>query len=119
MNAFRIYVREGCNLCEATIKWFESMQVGAEIVALNNDPVLNDGVAVWLAKKPDSTLPVVVSFVTNKVIIGFRPEEFQKHVDILRERSSPSSFTVVEPESSNTGEAKKVDGAETSPARVQ
>jgi hypothetical protein len=102
------------------VNWFRAKQISAvEFVALGNDPVLNDGVAVWLAKQPDSTLPVVVSFVTNKVIVGFKPEEFQKHVDVLLERNSPSSFTVAESESVNPEPAPAVASEEAPPQRVQ
>ena len=106
---FRLYVKAGCSNCDAAMQWFKERfnypNPPIEFWAIGNDPVLNDGCSVWLAKKPDSTLPVLVSFLTNEVIVGLKPEEYQKHVDIFLKRSSPSSFTLAGPESNGAGQA--------------
>ena len=100
---FRIYVKEGCPHCHAAMQWFkEHPNVPSDFVAAGNDPVLNAGLKAW-----GDEVPLVVCFATNKIIKGFRPEEFQRHVDIFLERNSPSSFTVVDSESNGTGQAAK------------
>lgn len=114
MLSFRLYSKNGCPYCESAVNWFKEHNVFSEVVNIGNDPILNAGV-----KANGDSLPMLVCFESMKIVKGFQPDEYQRQLAILIERNNPQSFTVVEPESVNPGEAAKVDGAETPPPRLQ
>jgi hypothetical protein len=116
MSGFRIYIRVGCQFCEQAVQWFQARQnIPTEYIVAGNDPIINAGIKA----KGDNEVPLVVSFTTQKIIKGFRPEEYQKHVDAFLASNSPESFTVVESESVNPEPPAPVDGPENPSPRVQ
>ena len=91
MQPFRLYVKQGCPFCEKALEWFRNTNITTSIVEIGNDPILNAGVNTF-----GGNVPLVVSFVTNEVIKGFKAEEYERLVQVFLERNNPSSFAVVD-----------------------
>ena len=91
MHPFRIYIKQGCSFCEQAVEWLKRTNIAISIVEIGNDPVLNAGVNSF-----GSGVPILVSFVTNEVIKGFKVEEYERLVNVFLERNNPSSFAVVD-----------------------
>lgn len=102
MHPFRLYTKSGCPFCEKALEWFRQTNIAISIVDIGNDPVLNAGVNSFGA-----SVPLLVSFVSNEVIKGFKAEEYERVVKVFFERNNPSSFAVVDTAGGNPQPAQE------------
>lgn len=82
LNPFRLFGLENCPYCERARSFLNSSGVK------HFDAILSDGDPVILAgveKLTGSTnLPVLLSRLTNEIITGWKPEEYERVVKVYR-----------------------------------
>lgn len=77
---FRVYALPGCNWCEKAVSYFVQKNVPFQLV-MGTDPVINKGIEGVSGQIPPN-FPVLVSFVTNEMILGFKEDEYARVIAV-------------------------------------
>ncbi len=79
----RLYFQDSCPVCKQAIEFLEKNGINTDCIPL--DPITNAGIA---ALNPHargiSQVPVLVSFLTKKVIYGFNKLEYERLAAAVR-----------------------------------
>jgi hypothetical protein len=82
---FRAYVQPGCPHCEAAVKYFINKGRLIEVIVI--DPLIAMGIPLAL-KRDKLETPLVFSFLDRKLIIGYKPEEYDECIAFVDAHTS-------------------------------
>ena len=117
-GAVRLYVNPGCPWCAQAEKFLRTEQIPGDMVLVGNDPILVEGIKKFTDGEKVST-PVLVSYLTNEVVVGWRPEKYVEIADhIASERRRQSLAPVVEPRIDTNAAAGMAEATPPAPQRV-
>lgn len=83
MPALRLYGLQGCPHCEQALQFLTARKLPFDVVVANGDPVISEGIKALLSQKAGHPIlldeyPLLVSQTTNEVIVGWKPEEYER-----------------------------------------
>lgn len=81
--AFRLYATSGCPHCAAAEDYFVSRNMPIQIVVI--DPLIAKGIPMALNQREIET-PIVMSFLTQEIIQGYRPNDYDRIIQNYRTR---------------------------------
>jgi len=86
---FRLYGLSGCGHCQQAEAFMRKNQLPCELIVANNDPVVAAGVK---AITSSDNYPVLISRPTSEVIIGFKPEDYERILKVFTDLASAGTF---------------------------
>lgn len=110
---FRLYGLPGCPHCEWAARQLIDAALPANslhIVPYEGDPVITEGIKT-LTRQPEVVFPVLVSLLTQEVIVGRRESDYARLVEFAR--------TVVRPVSPDVSAAQGGDSTTSTGAPVE
>ena len=109
--AVRLYVNPGCPFCAQAEHFLRTEQIPGDMVAVGRDPILEAGI---IKHTPDGrvSVPILVSYVTNQIIVGWRPDQYVEIADAVHKLRREQALTSVIATSNHPGEAPAVAQAE-------
>ena len=87
-----MYVNKGCPHCEAAKQFFDAQQISVEAIEIGFDPVLQAGLRS-VFNGGNFSVPLIVSFATQEVVLGNDAAQLQRIADAARPRTMPSDPT--------------------------
>lgn len=92
MSNVRMYVTKGCPHCDGAKQFLESKKVSVEFVEIGFDPILQAGIRA-ISNGQGLTVPIIISFLTQEVLVGNDQVQLQRLVDSINSTgsSNPSS----------------------------
>lgn len=97
---FRLYGQITCPHCAAAQAFLTASGVAVQTVPIFNDPIAAAGLKQVLAG--DVVFPVLVSLFNNEIVVGFKPDEYERLIKLFNAGNSPSAPDAVANESINT-----------------
>lgn len=81
LNPIRLFGLENCSFCEKARSFLIASQVSFDAILSNGDPIITEGVIKLTGK---NEFPVLLSRITNEIITGWKPEEYERVVKVYR-----------------------------------
>lgn len=78
MTALRMYVNKSCPHCQAAEHFFHSKNVPVEIIQIGFDRVLQEGMRALSSDGKGLSLPVIISFDTQEIVVGADPTHLER-----------------------------------------
>lgn len=75
-----MYSKPGCHHCNSAEKWFSDRGIALEKIEV--DPLIAKGIPMALGR-PELEVPLVISLSEMKLIIGYRPDEYDSSASLL------------------------------------
>lgn len=79
----RMYVNKGCQHCQSAELFFKEHKVPVEIIQIGFDRILQEGMRSLSNDGKGLPLPVIVSFITQEIIVGSDPVQLQRLADVI------------------------------------
>lgn len=80
MAQLRMYVQRGCPHCEAAKAFFDARKISVESIEIGFDPILQAGIRS-LTNGGNFQVPLIVSYLTQEVVVGNDPAQLQRLAD--------------------------------------
>ena len=117
-GAVRLYVNPGCPFCAQAEKFLRTEQIPGDMILVGSDPIIAEGIKKFTDGEKVST-PVLVSYLTNEVVVGWRPEKYVEIADRVASERRRQSLAPVAPASNLAGTPEAVaEAAPPAPERV-
>ncbi len=84
MTYVRLYVNKGCQNCERTMEFLKEKKISFEAIEIGFDPILLSGIRASSTNGAGLPYPVIVSFITQDVRVGYDESQLQQIVDAVR-----------------------------------
>lgn len=91
MVQVRLYVNNGCQNCEKAMKFLKDNNVSFEAIEIGFDPILVAGIRASSVDGRGLPYPILVSFVTQDVRVGYDLDQLQQVVDAVNSAKSSNS----------------------------